>query len=152
MLNSVEVKILDDRLKQMMVGRATNGSAAIDLHACIDETLIIEPGQDFTVYTGLSIYIKDPSYCAFILPRSGVSSKFGIVLSNTVGLIDADYQGEIILKMRHQKSGGHNVQIKPLDRLAQLVFLPIARPEFNFVEEFSEETTRGQGGFGSTGK
>lgn len=149
MLNSVEVKILDDRLKQMLVGRATSGSAAIDLHACIDNQLIVEPGQDFTIPTGLSLHIKDVNYCAFILPRSGLSSMFGIVLSNAVGLIDSDYQGEIMLKMKHQKIG--NVRINPLDRVAQLVFLPIARPEFNFVNEFSETTKRGQGGFGSTG-
>lgn len=152
MLNSVEVKILDDRLKQMMIGRATDGSAAIDLHACIENSLVIHPGQDFCVGTGLSIYIKEPSYCAFILPRSGLSSMFGIVLSNTVGLIDSDYQGEIVLKMRNQKHGGNSSLINPLDRIAQLVFLPIARPEFTFVEEFSETTKRGNGGFGSTGK
>jgi dUTP pyrophosphatase len=152
MLNSVEVKILDDRLKKMMIGRATSGSAAIDLHACIENSLIIDPGQEFCVSTGLSIYIKDPRYCAFILPRSGLSSKFGIVLSNTVGLIDSDYQGEIMLKMRNQKHSGNGSLIIPMDRVAQLVFLPIARPKFNFVEDFSAKTERGQGGFGSTGK
>jgi dUTP pyrophosphatase len=152
MLNSVEVKILDDRLKQMMIGRATSGSAAIDLHACIEKQIIVDPGQDFSIGTGISIYIKNVNYCAFILPRSGLSSRFGIVLSNTTGLIDADYQGEIILKMRHQKANGYSVPINPLDRVAQIIFLPIARPEFNFVQEFSEESTRGQSGFGSTGK
>jgi dUTP pyrophosphatase len=155
MLNSVEVKILDDRLKQMMIGRATDGSAAIDLHACIGQKEFIEPGEILKISSGLSIFINSLDYCAMILPRSGLGLK-GLVIANTVGLIDSDFQGEIMLTMLNRNSGkinGEQVQcISPMDRIAQLVFLPISRPEFNFVEEFSEKTDRGSSGFGSTGK
>lgn len=157
MLKNVEVKILDERLKQMMIGRATDGSAAIDLHACVDEDVIIKSGGTLKINSGLSVFIRDPNYCAMILPRSGMGNK-GLVIANTVGLIDADYQGAIEVSVLNRRTSrdyqpaSDFIYIKPMDRIAQLVFLPIARPEFTFVEEFSETTHRGVGGFGSTGK
>jgi dUTP pyrophosphatase len=150
MLNSVEVKILDERLKQMMIGRATGGSAAIDLHACISTNIRIKPGDRRNISSGLSVFIKDPNYCAVVLPRSGLGCT-GLVIANTIGLIDSDYQGVIQLSMLN-RTGFDDICIEPMQRVAQIVFLPIARPEFNFVEEFTEASARGQGGFGSTGK
>lgn len=150
MLKNVEVKILDDRLKQIMIGRATDGSAAIDLHACIEKPVIMIPGDVLKVSSGLAVWVKDNNYCAVVLPRSGLG-KDGLVIANTIGLIDSDYQGELSLALLNRGITSA-FKVEPMQRVAQLVFLPIARPEFTFVDEFSETTQRGVGGFGSTGK
>lgn len=149
MLKTVDVKILDKRLTQMMIVRATESSAAIDLHACLDAPLTIQPGQAVKVGAGIAVNIQNNDYCAMVLPRSGLGSK-GLILGNTVGLIDPDYQGEIVLCLWNRTDGLKLVN--PMERVAQLLFLPIARPELNFVEEFTSKTERGNRGFGSTGE
>jgi dUTP pyrophosphatase len=128
---------------------ATPGSAGLDLRACIDAPIAIEPGQTVLVPTGLAIHVDDPGYAALILPRSGLGHKHGIVLGNLVGLIDSDYQGELMISTWNR---GHTTfTLNPLERLAQLVIVPVVQAQFNVVEEF-EASERGTGGFGSTGK
>lgn len=152
-MKSVQVKILDPKIGQdenfPMPTRATDGSAGIDLRACIDEPLVIKAGETHLVGTGMSIYIQDPNYAGVILPRSGLGHKHGIVLGNLVGLIDADYQGE--LKVSVWNRSDKDYTLKPAERMAQYIVLPIARPQFEVVEEFSDESERGAGGFGSSG-
>lgn len=150
MLPSIQIKILDDRLGRdfPMPDYATSGSAGLDLMAMVKQPLTLEPGQVELVSAGLSIFIKDQGYAAMILARSGLGHKHGIVLGNQVGLIDADYQGPLMISMCNR---GHDVfVIEPGQRVAQLVFVPIARPLLTVVDDF-EATARGQGGFGSTG-
>lgn len=147
----IQVKILDPRMgKEFPLPRyETSDSAGLDLRACLEKTLIIQPGETHLLPTGISIYIGDPHLAAVILPRSGLGHKSGIVLGNLVGLIDADYQGPLMISCWNR--GVHAYTIEPGDRVAQLVFLPIARVEFNLVDEFAA-TTRGAGGFGHSGK
>lgn len=151
MNRSIQVKILDGRVGQIypLPAYATDGSAGLDLRVCIDSALQIAPGQTILLPTGLAIYIEDASLAAVILPRSGLGHKHGIVLGNLVGLIDADYQGE--LKISCWNRGTEHFTIEPGDRIAQLVFLPIVRPELVVVDEFVQ-SVRGEGGFGSSGR
>ena len=147
----VQVKVLDSRLGQEwpLPTYATTGSAGLDLRACVTETTIIEPGQTELIKTGLSIHIADPGLAAMILPRSGLGHKHGIVLGNLVGLIDSDYQGELMVSVWNRSQTAFT--IKPLERIAQMIIVPVVQAQFNVVTEF-EQSERGAGGFGSTGK
>ena len=145
---TVEVKILDERVRQHLPSYATVGSAGMDLRACIAEPRTIAPGDTILVPTGIAINIGDPGLAAVILPRSGLGHKHGIVLGNLVGLIDSDYQGPLMVSCWNR--GREPFTLNPLDRLAQLVFVPVVQAAFKVVGEF-EESARGQGGFGSSG-
>ncbi|KFC65683.1 MULTISPECIES: dUTP diphosphatase [unclassified Massilia] len=148
-MKNIDLKILDPRMKELLPAYGTPGSAGLDLRACIDAPLVIEPGQTTLVPTGLAIHIGDPGYAAMILPRSGLGHKNGIVLGNLVGLIDSDYQGQLMVSTWNR--GHASFTLQPLDRLAQLVIVPVLQVGFNVVEEFAS-SERGAGGFGSTGK
>ena len=148
-MKNIDLKILDPRMKDFLPAYGTPGSAGLDLRACVDAPLTIEPGQTVLVPTGLAIHIGDPGYAAMILPRSGLGHKNGIVLGNLVGLIDSDYQGQLMVSTWNRSHASFTLQ--PLDRLAQLVIVPVLQVGFNVVEEFAS-SERGAGGFGSTGK
>jgi dUTP pyrophosphatase len=148
-MQKLQVKILDERMREMLPTYATKGSAGLDLRACLDEAVEIQPGQTILVPTGLSIFVADPNYCALILPRSGLGHKHGIVLGNLVGLIDSDYQGQLMVSTWNR--GQQPFKLEPMERLAQLVIVPVVQVEWDLVEEF-ESSDRGVGGFGSTGK
>ncbi len=148
-MQKLQVKILDERMRSQLPSYATPGSAGLDLRACINEPIDIAPGQTLLIPTGIAIHVADPGYCAIILPRSGLGHKNGIVLGNLVGLIDSDYQGQLMVSTWNR--GQQNFQICAMDRLAQLVIVPVAQVEWEVVEEFST-STRGTGGFGSTGQ
>jgi len=148
-MTNIDLKILDARMRDFLPAYATGGSAGLDLRACIDTPLTLEPGQTVLVPTGLAIHIGDPGYAAMILPRSGLGHKNGIVLGNLVGLIDSDYQGQLMVSTWNRGQAAFTLQ--PLDRLAQLVVVPVLQVGFNIVEEFAT-SDRGAGGFGSTGK
>jgi dUTP pyrophosphatase len=148
-MKTVNVKILDPRMKEQMPAYATPGSAGLDLRACLDAPLVIQPGETHLVPTGLAIHIADPGYAAMILPRSGMGHKHGIVLGNLVGLIDSDYQGQLMVSTWNR--GQTAFTLNPMERLAQLVIVPVLQVGFNVVEEFGD-SERGAGGFGSTGK
>lgn len=143
----IDVKINDSRIQ--LPEYATPGSAGLDLRAATHEPVTIEPNQWQLIPTGLSVFVKDPSYCAMVLPRSGLSFKHGIVLGNLVGLIDSDYQGELMMNVWNRSQTAYTIQ--PLERIAQMVIVPVMQVEFNVVESF-EATNRGAGGHGSTGK
>lgn len=147
---SIQVKLLDKRLGDAfpLPDYATDGSAGIDLRACIDAPLELNPGDCELIATGLSIYIADPNLAAMILPRSGMGHKKGIVLGNLVGLIDSDYQGPLMMSIWHR--GTESVTIEPGDRIAQLIFVPVVQVGFDIVDEFAA-TARGEGGFGHSG-
>ncbi len=147
----VQVKVLDARLGQewAMPAYATPGSAGLDLRACLDEAIEIVAGETVLVKTGLAIYIEDPNFAGLILPRSGLGHKHGIVLGNLVGLIDSDYQGELMVSVWNR--GQNTFRLEPGERLAQYVLVPVVQAEFEQVEEFVA-TGRGAGGFGHTGK
>ena len=149
-MQKVQVKILDERIGSEfpLPEYATNGSAGLDLRACIDEHLRIEPGETHLIPTGMAIYIADPDLAAVILPRSGLGHGKGLVLGNLVGLIDSDYQGQLLVSAWNR--GLHNVLIEPGDRIAQMVFVPVRRVQFELVREFSI-SERAEGGFGHTG-
>ena len=144
----IDLKILDERVRDNLPKTATAGSAGVDLRALVDETVVINPGDTYLVKTGLAIHIGDPGYAALILPRSGLGHKKGIVLGNLVGLIDSDYQGELMVSVWNR--GKESVELKPMERIAQLMVVPVVQPEFNIVESF-EASERASGGFGSTG-
>ena len=144
----IDVKILDPRMQDQLPNYATVASAGLDLRACIDAPIRLAPGQTELIPTGLAIYIADPGYAGMILPRSGLGHKHGIVLGNLVGLIDADYQGPLMVSAWNR--GQSEFILNPMERLAQLVIVPVQQVQFNVVSEFSE-TDRGSGGFGSTG-
>jgi len=146
---SVDVKILDHRLHSSMPGYATPGSAGIDLRACIDQNMVIQPKQCELIPSGISIHLSNPGYAAMILPRSGLGHKHGIVLGNLVGLIDSDYQGQIFVSLWNRSQIPFT--LVPMERMAQLVVVPVMQAKFNIVEEFTL-SERGSGGFGSTGK
>ena len=148
-MKTIDVKVLDQRLREQMPAYATPGSAGLDLRARIDAPLILEPGSTHLVPTGLAIHIADPDYAAMILPRSGMGHKHGIVLGNLVGLIDSDYQGELMVSAWNRSSTAF--VLNPMERLAQLVIVPVLQVAFNVVDTFAE-SERGVGGFGSTGK
>ena len=148
-MKKVDVKILDPRLHEHPPAYGTPGSAGIDLRACIEHNMIIGPGQCELIPSGIAMHIGDPHYAAMILPRSGLGHKHGIVLGNLVGLIDSDYQGQIFVSLWNR---GHTpFTLLPLERMAQLVIVPVMQMEFNIVDEFPL-SQRGTGGFGSTGK
>jgi dUTP pyrophosphatase len=144
----VELKILDSRIKDLLPKAATPFSAGVDLRACIDAPLVLLPGTTHLISTGIAIHIGNPGYCAMILPRSGLGHKNGIVLGNLVGLIDADYQGALMVSCWNR--GSEPFTLNPFERLAQMVIVPVAQPEFVVVDDF-EKSARGSGGFGSTG-
>jgi len=143
---NVELKILDDRI--LIPKYETEGSAGLDLRACIDSTIDLDPGQTELIPTGIAIHIGDPNIAATILPRSGLGHKHGIVLGNLIGLIDSDYQGQLFISCWNRSNT--IFEIEPGDRIAQLVFLPILQPEFKLVKDF-DESFRGEGGFGHSG-
>lgn len=144
----VEMKVLDERMADFIPAYATEGSAGLDLRACLDEEVVLQPGETFLVPTGLAIYLANPAYAAVLLPRSGLGHKHGIVLGNLVGLIDSDYQGELKVSLWNRSSEPFTV--KPFERIAQMVIVPIVQACFKRVEEFVG-SSRGEGGFGSTG-
>ena len=148
-MKTIDIKILDPRMKDQMPAYATPGSAGLDLRACIDDAITIAPGQTILVPTGLAIHIGDPGYAAMILPRSGMGHKNGIVLGNLVGLIDSDYQGQLMVSTWNR--GQTAFTLNPMERLAQLIIVPVLQVGFNVVEDFNA-SERGAGGFGSTGK
>lgn len=152
-LESVQVKIVNPKISTdsrfSIPTRATEGSAGIDLRACIDEPILIPAGESVLVGTGISIYIKDQNYAGFILPRSGLGSKQGIVLGNLVGLIDSDYQGELMVSVWNRS--WEDYVLEPATKFAQYVVLPVVTPRFDLVEDFDDESTRGDGGFGHSG-
>jgi dUTP pyrophosphatase len=147
-MHRIDVRVLDARLHDTPPHYATPGSAGLDLRACIEAPIVLEPGDTVLVPTGIAIHLADPGLAALILPRSGLGHKHGIVLGNLVGLIDSDYQGEISVSAWNR--GHQTFTLNPLDRLAQLVVVPVLQVAFNVVEEFAA-SDRGAGGFGSTG-
>ena len=151
MTQTVQVKILDKRIEGEfgLPHYATEGSAGLDLRACIDAPLLLEAGETQLIPSGIAIYINDASLAAVLLPRSGMGHKHGIVLGNLVGLIDSDYQGQVFISCWNR--GQSSFTIEPGDRIAQMVFVPVVQAKFNVVEEFLE-SDRGAGGFGHTGK
>ncbi|MFV9689094.1 dUTP diphosphatase [uncultured Pantoea sp.] len=151
MMKKIDVKILDPRVGKAfpLPTYATSGSAGLDLRACIDEVLTIAPGTTTLVPTGLAIHIADPELAAVILPRSGLGHKHGIVLGNLVGLIDSDYQGQLMVSVWNR--GQESFSLQPGDRMAQLVFVPVVQAEFNLVDDF-DASLRGEGGFGHSGR
>ena len=145
----IDIKILDPRMEEQRPAYATAGSAGLDLRACIDRTLQLEPGRTELVPAGIAIHLADPGLAAMVLPRSGLGHKHGIVLGNLVGLIDSDYQGQIMVSVWNR--GSTTFALNPLERIAQLVIVPVLQVKLNRVQEFTE-SERGAGGFGSTGK
>jgi dUTP pyrophosphatase len=145
----VDVKVLDARMAQLLPAYATPGSAGLDLRACLDAPLHLEPGQAALIATGLAIHIGDPGLAAMLLPRSGLGHKHGIVLGNLVGLIDSDYQGPLMVSCWNRGAAAYTVQ--PLERIAQMVIVPVVQAAFRRVDDF-ESSARGEGGFGSTGR
>ena len=145
----MDVKILDTRLRDQPPHYATSGSAGLDLRACIDAPIMLQPGETQLIPTGMAIHLADPGYAAMILPRSGLGHKHGIVLGNLVGLIDSDYQGQLMVSAWNR--GQQPFELVPMERLAQLVIVPVVQAEFNIVDDF-ETSQRGVGGFGSTGR
>jgi dUTP pyrophosphatase len=148
-MRTIDVKVLDARLRDSLPHYATPGAAGLDLRACLESTLTLAPGQTELVPSGIAIHLGDPRYAAIILPRSGLGHKHGIVLGNLVGLIDSDYQGQIMVSVWNR--GQASFDIQPLERIAQLMIVPVLQVEFNIVEEFAA-SDRGANGFGSTGK
>jgi dUTP pyrophosphatase len=147
-MRKLEVKILDERIRGMLPHYASSGSAGLDLRACVEKPLVLEPGESQLVSSGIAIHVADPGYAAVILPRSGLGAKNGIVLGNLVGLIDSDYQGPLMISAWNRGRAAFTIQ--PLDRIAQMVIVPVVQVEFQVVEEFAA-SARGAGGFGSTG-
>jgi dUTP pyrophosphatase len=149
MTATVELRVLDERICPMLPAYATPGSAGLDLRACIDAPLVIEPGGAELIPTGIAIHIGDPGLAAMILPRSGLGHKHGIVLGNLVGLIDSDYQGPLMVSCWNRSERAFTIQ--PMDRIAQMVIVPVVQAAFRVVDGF-EESERGDGGFGSSGR
>jgi dUTP pyrophosphatase len=146
---TIDLKVLDPRMAEQLPAYATPGSAGLDLRACLDAPLVLEPGQTQLIPTGLAIHIADAGLAALILPRSGLGHKHGIVLGNLVGLIDSDYQGQLMVSCWNR---GHTTfTIQPMERIAQLVIVPVVQAAFRVVDDF-DASARGEGGFGSTGK
>jgi dUTP pyrophosphatase len=150
-MKKIQVKILDDRIGQAfpLPDYATPGSAGLDLRACLDQALTLNPGETELIPTGMAIHIEDPSLCAMILPRSGLGHKHGIVLGNLVGLIDSDYQGQLFVSCWNR--GTTSFTMEPGERIAQLVLVPVVQADFEVVDDFTD-TERGTGGFGSSGR
>jgi dUTP pyrophosphatase len=148
-MHTIDLKVLDPRMAEHLPAYATPGSAGLDLRACLDAPLVLEPGQTQLIPTGLSIHIADPGLAAMLLPRSGLGHKNGIVLGNLVGLIDSDYQGPLMVSCWNRGHASFTVQ--PMERIAQMVIVPVVQATFRRVDGF-ERSARGAGGFGSTGK
>jgi len=148
-MHRLDVKILDARLKLKLPHYATSGAAGLDLRACIDRPIELRPGASELVPSGIAIHLADPGLAAIVLPRSGLGHKHGIVLGNLVGLIDSDYQGQIFVSLWNR--GGSTFTLNPMERIAQLVVVPVLQVNLNVVEDFAQ-SERGAGGFGSTGK
>jgi dUTP pyrophosphatase len=148
-MRKLEVKVLDERIRAMLPHYASAGAAGLDLRACVEKPVVLNPGDSQLVSSGIAIHLGDPGYAAVILPRSGLGAKNGIVLGNLVGLIDSDYQGPVTISVWNR--GKQPFTIQPLDRIAQLIVVPVVQVEFEVVEEFAA-SARGTGGFGSTGK
>ena len=148
-MRNIDVKILDARLRDQLPAYATPGSAGLDLRACIDAPILLQPGQTELIPSGIAIHLDDSSLAAMVLPRSGMGHKHGIVLGNLVGLIDSDYQGQILVSLWNR--GAAVFTLNPMERIAQLVVVPVVQVAFNVVEDFAQ-SSRGAGGFGSTGK
>ncbi len=148
-MTTIAVQVLDDRMAEQLPAYATPGSAGLDLRACLDQPLVLEPGQAALIPTGLAVHIGDPGLAAMLLPRSGLGHKHGIVLGNLVGLIDSDYQGPLMVSCWNRGHVAYTVQ--PLERIAQMVIVPVVQARFQRVASF-EDSTRGSGGFGSTGQ
>lgn len=148
-MTTVDIRILDARVVDALPAYATPGSAGLDLRACVDEPVVLEPGQAQLIPTGLAMHLGDPGLAAMILPRSGLGHKHGIVLGNLVGLIDSDYQGPLMVSCWNR--GSESFTIQPLERIAQLVIVPVVQAQFRQVESF-DASERGEGGFGSTGR
>ena len=147
---NLNVKILDARLREAMPAYATPGSAGLDLRACLDAPLTLQANAWQLVPTGMAIHLNDPAYAALILPRSGLGHKHGIVLGNLVGLIDSDYQGQLMVSAWNRSDVAFTIE--PMERIAQLVIVPVVQAQFNLVEDFDVSTERGASGYGSTGK
>lgn len=148
-MRNIDVKILDARLRDQLPAYATDGSAGLDLRACIEAPIRLQPGQTELIPSGIAIHLADPGLAAMILPRSGMGHKHGIVLGNLVGLIDSDYQGQLLVSLWNRSANAFT--LNPMERIAQLVVVPVVQVGINVVEEFTQ-STRGAGGFGSTGK
>jgi len=146
----VDIKIMDERLRSAMPAYATPGSAGLDLRACLSEPLTLAPNAWQLVPTGLALYLADPNYAAMILPRSGMGHKHGIVLGNLVGLIDSDYQGQLMVSAWNRTDVAFTIE--PMERIAQLVIVPVVQATFNLVSAFAEVSERATGGYGSTGR
>jgi dUTP pyrophosphatase len=146
---NVDIKIINEMIKDHLPDYGSIGSAGLDLRACINEEITIKPGETALIPTGFAMFLKNPDYAACILPRSGLGHKHGIVLGNLVGLIDSDYQGELMVSCWNRSS--ENFTVNPLDRIAQMIIVPVMQANLNIVKDF-EATDRGSGGFGSTGK
>jgi dUTP pyrophosphatase len=150
MTMNLDVKILDARIAAQMPNYATPGSAGLDLRACLDAPLTLAPNAWQLVPTGMAIHLKDPGYAAMLLPRSGLGHKHGIVLGNLVGLIDSDYQGQLMVSAWNRSDVAFTIE--PMERIAQMVIVPVVQATFNVVNEFAAPSERGEGGYGSTGK
>ena len=148
-MRKLDIKILDERIRANLPKYGTAGSAGLDLRACIDEPMTLRPGESALIPSGLAIHLGDPGLAAIIIPRSGLGHKHGIVLGNLVGLIDSDYQGQVLVSCWNR--GREPFVVNPLERIAQLVVVPVVQVELNIVPSF-DESARGEGGFGSTGK
>jgi dUTP pyrophosphatase len=146
----IDVKILDPRMVDQLPAYATPGSAGLDLRACLNEAVTLQPNAWQLIPTGLAIHLADPGYAALILPRSGLGHKHGIVLGNLVGLIDSDYQGQLMVSAWNRSNTAFTIE--PMERIAQLVVVPVVQAQFNVVSDFAATTERGAGGYGSTGK
>jgi len=146
----IDVKIIDARMADQLPAYATEGSAGLDLRACLDAPLSLAPNAWQLVPTGIAVYLKDPGYAAMLLPRSGLGHKHGIVLGNLVGLIDSDYQGQLMVSCWNRSDVAFTIE--PMERIAQMVIVPVVQAQFNVVTEFEAPSARGEGGYGSTGK
>ena len=146
----IDVKIMDERMATQLPAYATPGSAGLDLRACIDHAVTLQPNAWQLIPTGIAIYLADPNYAALILPRSGLGHKHGIVLGNLVGLIDSDYQGQLMVSAWNRSDTAFTIE--PMERIAQLVIVPVVQAQFNVVNDFAATSERGAGGYGSTGK
>ena len=146
----IDVKIMDTRMADQLPAYATQGSAGLDLRACLDAPLTLAPNGWQLVPTGIAVYLKDLGYAAMLLPRSGLGHKHGIVLGNLVGLIDSDYQGQLMVSCWNRSDVAFTIE--PMERIAQMVIVPVVQAQFNVVTEFEAPSARGEGGYGSTGK
>jgi len=148
-VRQLDIKILDERIREHLPAYATGGSAGLDIRACIPDPITLQPGESALIASGIAIHIGDPGFAAVLIPRSGLGHKHGIVLGNLVGLIDSDYQGQVFVSCWNR--GKEAFVVKPMERIAQMVIVPVVQVGLNIVESF-DESARGAGGFGSTGK